>query len=313
MIAIRPVQSPSVSVIVRVYNGLPFLQGAIESILDQSLHDFELLIVDNGSTDGSLEYARSISDHRVRVITEERRGPAAATNAGLAHCRAELVAVVDADDIVPPQRLETQVEFMRANPEIVLVGTRFAFLVGSHVIPVPPQPREHAEIRRALLQGLPVIHNGSSMFRARVAKLIGGHRIEGPGHDLDFFLRMSEVGRVSNLPDLLLYYRLHDREVSCSSNPKLIRSQSFAVACARARMGGFPEPDEETFNRGWNKRPLPKRFSEFARRISLRMYKQAIIKRARREHLSSAVSLVCSAALSPEKVIWRVKRNLGRC
>jgi glycosyltransferase involved in cell wall biosynthesis len=305
--------SPGVSVILRVYNALPFLGEAIDSILRQSYRNFELLIVDNGSTDGSLEYARSVRDDRVSLIIEPRRGPAAATNAGIAGSSADLIAIMDADDVVPPQRLQTQFEFMQAHPDIVLSGTRFAFLVGSQLVHVPPQPREHAEIRRALLQGLPVIHNGSSMFRADAARRVGGHRVEGPGHDLDFFLRMSEVGKVYNLSELLLYYRLHDQETSLSSNPRLACSQAFAVACAKARMDRLAEPDQEAFDRLWNTRPLLLRLSDYAKRRSHGMYKRAIMKRAQKKHFSSAASLIFSAALSPGKVIWRVKRNLGRC
>jgi glycosyltransferase involved in cell wall biosynthesis len=308
----NPAARPSVSVLMRVYDALPFLIDAIESILLQSFDDFELLIVDNGSTDGSLEYARSVCDHRVRVITETTRGLAAATNTGLAESRAELIAIMDADDVAHRQMLQMEVDFMRAHPDIVLMGVRSAFLVGSELVHVPPQPREHVEIRRALLQGLPVIHNGASMFRARVAKMLGGHRLEGPGHDLDFFLRMSEAGKVYNLPDLLYYYRQHDERISASSNPEIMYSQAFAVACAKARIRGLAEPDQETFGRRWKERPFIFRLSDHARRRSLGMYRLAVLKRGQKKHLSSVAALICSAALSPDKVIRRLKRNLGR-
>ncbi len=307
-----PATNPGVSVIVRVYNAQPFLREAIESILCQTYRNFELLIVDNGSTDGGLEYARSVRDTRVRVILEPRRGPASATNAGIAASNAALIAMLDADDVVPPHRLQTQVDFMQVHPDVVLVGTRFAFLVGSQRIRVAPQPREHAEIRRALLQGLPVIHNSSSMFRASAARMVGGHRVEGLGHDLDFFLRMSEVGKVYNLPELLLYYRLHDRELT-SGIPRIVCSHAFAVACAKARMDGRAEPDEEAFNRLWEKRSLIQRFRDRARRISLGMYRRAVIERAQKKRFCSAASLMCSAVLWPDKAILRVRRNLRLC
>jgi glycosyltransferase involved in cell wall biosynthesis len=297
----------------RVHNALPFLIDAVQSILLQSFRNFELVVVDNGSTDGSLEYARSVCDQRIRVVTEPTRGLAAATNRGIAESRAELISIMDADDVAHPEMLQMEVDFMRGNPDIVLLGVRSAFLVGSELVNVPPQPREHAEIRRALLQGLPVIHNGASMFRASVAKMVGGHRLEGPGHDLDFFLRMSEAGRVYNLPELLYYYRQHDQPISASSHPEIVYSQAFAVACAKARVNGFAEPDQERFGRQWRERHLLLRLSDRARQRSLFMYKLAVRKRGQKKHVSSFAALICSAVLSPDKVVWRLRRSLGYC
>ena len=132
--------------------------------------------------------------------------------------------------------------FLQANPEIVLVGSRFAFLVGSTIVPVPPQPREQHEIKRALLQRRPVICNSSTMFRANEAKAVGGHRLPGPGHDVDFFLRMSEVGRITNIPDVLHYIRVHGGSTSIVKMREVNCYVAFSVACAKARSVGVKSP-----------------------------------------------------------------------
>src|SRR5579871_3552867 len=100
--------SPAVSVVMPLLNGRPFLAEAIGSVLSQSLRNFEVIIVDNGSTDGSKEYAESFEDCRVRVLREPRQGAAHAINTGIEASRADLIAIMDADDISLPDRLALQ-------------------------------------------------------------------------------------------------------------------------------------------------------------------------------------------------------------
>ena len=160
--------TPQVSVIMPMYNAMPFVEEAIGSILGQTFHDFELLVVDNGSTDGSAQYVSSIADRRVRVLAEGERGSGRALTNGIFAARGEFLAVMDADDIAHPDRLRIEVEFLQAHPDIVLVGSRFAFLVGTTIVPAPPQPKEHHDIKRALMAGRPVICNSSSIDRKSV-------------------------------------------------------------------------------------------------------------------------------------------------
>jgi len=305
--------APRVSVIMPMYNALPFVKESIGSILAQTFDDFELLIVDNGSTDGSLEYARSLADVRIRVMNERERGAGRALTSGIFASKGEFLAVMDADDVAHPDRLRTEVEFLSSHPDIVLVGTRFAFLVGSAIIPVPPQPREHADIRHALLQGRPVICNPSTMFRAEMAREVGGHRLPGPGHDVDFFLRMTEAGKVANVPDLLHYYRLHGGSTSIVKMAEVNRYHGFSIACAEARANGLAEPDIEEFNEHWEQRSAFARMAELADGKSLELYRTAVVMRAKRQYLTSLVAAVGAAFLSPRRTNWHLKRKLGLC
>jgi glycosyltransferase involved in cell wall biosynthesis len=305
--------APRVSVIMPMYNGLPFVKEAIGSILDQSFQDFELLIVDNGSTDGSLQYAMSLSDPRVQVLSEREHGAGRALTAGIFAGRGEFLAVMDADDIAHPDRLRIEVEFLQAHPKIVLVGTRFAFIVGSDIVPVPPQPREHHDIQRALLQSRPVICNPSTMFRATEAKAVGGHRLPGPGHDVDFFLRMAEVGEVYNLPNVLHYYRLHGGSTSIVKMGEVNSYIGFSVACAKARAKGREEPDCDTFKLHWQHRSVISRLAEFADCKSLELYRWSVVKRAKKQFATGVAAGICAALLSPRRTSWHLKRKLGLC
>lgn len=304
---------PLVSIIMPMYNALPFAKDAIASILGQSFRDFELLIIDNGSTDGSLEYVESISDSRVRVLQERERGAGRALTAGIFAGRGELLAVMDADDVAHPDRIRTEVEFLQAHPDIILVGTRFAFLVGSAIIPVPPQPKEHEAIRRALMEGRPVICNPSTMFRADIAKTLGGHQLPGPGHDVDFFLRMTEVGKVANIPALLHYYRLHAASNSIVKMAEVNRFHGFSIACAKARAKGQDEPDISKFSQDWDRRSLLARLAELADAKSLELYRRAVVMRTRNQHLGSFGASIVAALLSPRRTNWHVKRRFGLC
>jgi glycosyltransferase involved in cell wall biosynthesis len=294
-----------------VLNARPFLKDSLESILSQSFSQFELIVVDNGSTDGSKEYAESFSDPRIRVISESQKGAAHAINAGIAASTADMLAVMDADDMSDRDRLLIQLAYMREHPDTVLLGTRFAFLIGKNVVPVAPPLMHHRQIRKALLQGVPAMSEGSTMFRAAAAKKIGGHRLNGPAHDFDFFLRMSEIGIVHNLPATLYYYRLHDTSSTTITTTYITEHKKFAVACAIAREAGVPEPQFDDFRREWRIRPRLSKLADRARDISAQLYRSAIIQRGNGKVFSPGLSVICSAALNPRVALWRVKRQLN--
>jgi glycosyltransferase involved in cell wall biosynthesis len=303
--------TPLLSVIMPMLNARPFLDDSINSILSQTFRAFELIIVDNGSSDGSKVYAESFSDPRIRVLVEARTGAAFAINAGIAVSRADLIAIMDADDISAPDRLSIQCAYMRDHPDTVLLGTRFSFLVGQQVVPAAPPLIHHRQIRRALLQGSAVISEGSTMFRAAAAKAVGGHKLNGPAHDFDFFLRMSEIGIVHNLPTALYYYRLHAASSTMCSTAIITEHKMFAVACAIARGAGVPEPVFADFRREWQIRPRLIKLADRARDMSSRIYKNAIIQRAGGKLVSSGLGVVCSALLNPRVAIWHIRRRLS--
>ena len=117
--------TPAITVLMSVHNGLPFLAEAVSSVLAQTFFDFEFLILDDASTDGTADYLRTLSDPRVRVITlAENIGLTAALNRGLREARGEFIARQDADDVSHPRRLELQFGFLKTNPACAVVGSQ---------------------------------------------------------------------------------------------------------------------------------------------------------------------------------------------
>jgi glycosyltransferase involved in cell wall biosynthesis len=178
-----------VTVILPVYNAMPYLPEAVESILGQTLKDFRFIIINDGSTDASPEYLDSIKDSRVTIIHQENQGVGAATNRILEICGTEYCAKMDADDISLPRRLETQLQLMQDDKDLVLSSTQVAFISGKRLFQGPREPLRNEMIRKSLMKGNAAICHGASIFRTAAARKLGGYRIRGAGLDTDFFFK----------------------------------------------------------------------------------------------------------------------------
>lgn len=250
---------PLVSVIMGVFNRQHFLGEAIESVLNQTLRDFELIIVDDGSTDRSAEILEQYAqrDRRIIVISSEaNRGIARSLNNAISHARAEYLAVMDSDDVALPGRLETQLRFLQAHAEIALLGSR-AQLVNFRGARIPANvelPCEHHEIDDALLAGgWPIIHP-TVMMRAAIVRTLGGYN-EGFRSNVDheIFLRMAERSKLANLPDALLLYRIHHRAMTAknTSGCRLVQ-QAISEACERRSLPYPPRVKPRNRGLGFN-------------------------------------------------------------
>ena len=205
---------PTVSVLMPVRNGARYLGAAGRSILRQTLREFEFIIVDGGSTDATSRILQRWArrDPRVRVLTRPGSGIVDALNAGLAVARAPLIARMDADDVALPQRLFRQAEFLDRHPEFLGCGTAVGLIdrAGSLVDQLE-RPTDPAFIDAALMRGdsATIIHP-SLMVRRAAIEAVGGYRkFAQYTEDLDLYLRLCEHGALTNLPDLLLHYRVH--------------------------------------------------------------------------------------------------------
>lgn len=207
-------RAPAVSVVLGVYNGQRFLAEAVESILNQTFTDFEFIVADDGSTDRTPEILRDYAskDSRMKVIRIPHGGIVDAANAGLAAARAPLIARADADDVTMPDRFAKQIEYMATHPEVVCLGSRM-WLTEPYgtILDRSQHPLTHDEIDAELLRGSGwAMPQPVAMMRKDAVEKVGGYRREYLwSEDLDLFLRMAEVGRLANLPDLLIKYRSH--------------------------------------------------------------------------------------------------------
>lgn len=239
---------PTISVILPVFNAAKYVRAALESVLAQSFGDLELLVIDDGSTDESLELIQQATqyDSRCRVISQQNRGIVFSCNHGIELARGKYIFRMDADDIARPRRLEHQIAYLRAHPECVAVGTR-VMLIDPDDLPIREMSdlRSHDEIDAAHLRGLGgcIIHPTVGM-RADALIRVGGYR---PAYewaeDLDLFLRLAEVGQLANLPQVLLDYRQHLASVGYARQVEQWRRNGAAVADARRRRG-LPQREE---------------------------------------------------------------------
>ena len=218
-LATRTGDPPLISVCMPVYNAERYLAQALESILNQTFGDFEFLILDDGSTDGSLgileRHARR--DPRIRLTSRPNEGVAASLNELVDQSRGEFLARMDADDISLPERFARQVEYLRDHPECTAVGCR-VWEGDTDGDPVGEFPTlgDHQEIDAFHFQmkGPALIHP-SLMMRRDAVLAVGKYR-DFPMEDLDLLLRLAEHGRLSRVPEFLLIYRLHSNNISYS-------------------------------------------------------------------------------------------------
>lgn len=229
---------PAVSVLIPVFNCGPYLDASIASILNQSLRDIEVVVVNDGSTDGSGERLEAIAgvDSRVRVIHVPNGGIVTALNIGLALVRAPYVARMDGDDIAWPERLKKQRDFLDARPEHVGVGSLYRMIDGEGKVEHVQRPTDQR--RQTDLNIFPpfirTVPHPTLMVRVDAMRCLGGYRSFFPhAEDHDLFLRLATFGGLSVLPEVLLDYRVHAGAVSGRNRQLQIDS---ALAAQKAAM-----------------------------------------------------------------------------
>ncbi|MFQ5591065.1 MAG: glycosyltransferase family 2 protein [Phycisphaerae bacterium] len=232
--------TPVISVHMPVYNAERYLAEAVESILAQTFPDFEFIIIDDGSTDGSPEILRRYADEdqRIRLVSRSNAGVAEARNEALRLARGEYFAVMDADDISLPQRFAEQVAYLRNSSDCIAVGSR-VLLIDPDGIPIRewPYSASHEEIDGAHMEGKAgaVIHP-SAMIRREPMLEAGGYWLRS-AEDYDLFLRLAERGRLANLPQLLLKYRQHLKSFGYAQRNRQSEDARLALQQAQRRRG----------------------------------------------------------------------------
>ncbi|HEX3856614.1 MAG TPA: glycosyltransferase [Verrucomicrobiae bacterium] len=204
--------SPKISVLMPVWNGERFLAEAVESILAQTFADFELIAVDGGSTDRTLEILVGYRDPRIRIF-QAPPGIVPALNFGIARARGNWIARHDADDISLPQRLALQWAAINRKPDVVLCHTDVA-LTGENIEAIGRArfPRSQAFLALKLCYQCPIVH-GSVLFKKEAVLAVGGYQGQ-QAEDYGLWGRLIENGRVIGIPKKLVRFRIH--EVSAS-------------------------------------------------------------------------------------------------
>jgi glycosyltransferase involved in cell wall biosynthesis len=213
--------NPLISVVMPVHNARPFLGESIRSILEQTFSDFEFVILDDASADGSVELLRewSLRDKRIHLHeTKKRLGLSGSANAVVSKARASIVARMDADDIAHPDRLRRQWNIIEGRPDVAVVGT---LCNGIDASGREVRPRDRWRlVRRSAYIPFP---HGSAMFRREVFDQVGGYdETVNSGEDQDLFSRMAAHGRVLTLPDILYSYRYHSSNATLFNGTRAV-------------------------------------------------------------------------------------------
>jgi glycosyltransferase involved in cell wall biosynthesis len=292
-----------VTVVMPVHNALPHLPAAVESILVQKFADFDFLIIDDGSTDGSWEYLNGLHDSRIRLERCEHLGLQAVLNRSLDMVQTQLYGRMDGDDIAMPQRLERQCAFMAEHPEVVLLGSRVNYLTGDRVMCGPQVSMDHVQIVRDLLSGAAAIRDPTCVMRTQVLREIGGYRLAYSG-DHDLFLRMSERGLVANLSEPLLIYRMHLSSTFATNLERFITYKQYSIDCYRARRETLPEPTIAEFIEFSSNAGIIRRVLRSMDAWSAFQYRQALINLGE-GHVAQARMRLFAAALCRPSDTWR--------
>jgi glycosyltransferase involved in cell wall biosynthesis len=216
----KAVKMPLISVILPVYNAAPYLKEAIESILNQSFTDFELLVIDDASTDNSVSIIKSFNDNRIVLFEKSiNTGYTDSLIMAVIHSKGKYIARMDADDYSLKERFSTQFNYMESNPNVLVLGTMFKFM--DSAVKISHIPLGNKAIKLFALTQSPLAHP-TAFIRRRVFdkyNLKYDRKFE-PAEDYDLWSRVLDYGEIENLPDVLLYYRRHEKQVSAIQNEK---------------------------------------------------------------------------------------------
>jgi glycosyltransferase involved in cell wall biosynthesis len=210
---------PKISVLLPVHNGECYIAEAVESILHQTYRDFELIVIDDGSVDLTAKIIRSFRDKRILHIKHERKlGIVASLNEGLELAKGEYIARMDADDISLPRRFELQLDYLREDPTVGVLGCRVIEINSSgNVLREIHSPLLDSQIRWLMCFENPMRHP-TVLTYSQLLRDLGGYRNFRASEDYDLWQRMSEKTRLANLGNFLLLYRLHGSNASQAPN-----------------------------------------------------------------------------------------------
>ena len=215
---------PRVSVILPVYNCEKFLLDAIESILNQTYSDFELLVIDDASTDGTRSILMGQSDHRIRVLRNERnRGIPFCRNLGVREAKGEYIFPMDADDVAVANRVEVQVQYLEENLNTYLVGSNVIIIdENGRELRQESFPQTNRDIMKTIFVHNPFVHS-TVAIRATAFRECGLYDERFPmGEDYELFLRLASRYAVANLPQPLVKRRVHQWNISIVREAELI-------------------------------------------------------------------------------------------
>jgi glycosyltransferase involved in cell wall biosynthesis len=289
-----------------LYNAFPYVQSAIESILSQTYPNFHLLVINDGSTDGSEQVAASFNDSRVILWHQENQGPGAAMNSATQYAfdqKIPYLARMDSDDISMPNRLETQILLLEKYPAAAAcsancqyIDAESALVIGSSTVSASP-----SLIKWEITHGLRGLIQPVCTFRTSALAAVEGYRFQFLlAEEVDLFIRLADKFELRNCRDFLCKIRIRPNSLSIRNVHRNILYQFYALDCSKQRHIGRQERgfDEFTQSMSWT--------------TKLRIRREEYLLKIWRNHLKthSSSDLVFAGLLDPRRVVVRLLRGV---
>jgi glycosyltransferase involved in cell wall biosynthesis len=311
--------TPRISVLMSVRNGLPFVETTIESVRAQTCPDWEFVIVDNASSDGTADVVERIAldEPRIRFLQNDSDlGHSGGLNRGIAVCGGEWVARIDGDDIALPDRFERQLAFVSENTDVLATSCLAHYIdaAGKRVGKTVHDLTTREDFARYQVQELPIglLHPGAFIQKATLDAL-GGYRPEfDPANDIDLWCRISDRGLILVQPEYLIEYRIHGGSLSAQSFELARLKHLWARDSMIARRRGVPAPSWPEFLAARNNAPWWLRLNRWRKMQAKRLYRQAAQNRLSARRSRALFEMSVAAALQPDYTLPRLKGQLSK-
>ncbi|MBK8189614.1 MAG: glycosyltransferase family 2 protein [Vampirovibrionales bacterium] len=307
----------ALSVLMPAFNAGRFLQEAINSVRAQTWPHWTLWIIDDGSTDGSgalMDAAAREDPERIRVLRHENCGMGESLNRALAVASTEWVARMDADDVMFPERLSRQIDFLNQHPDISVTSCLAVYMdsQGRSFGRTASELLSPQAFDRALRTGeaIGLLHPGVVM-RREAALGVGGYRGQfWPADDIDLWARLAEAGhRILVQPETLMAYRLHEESVITSQFRAGRLQYDWVRACMAARRRRQPEPSREIFLAEREKAPWGVKLQRERKLLAKQLYRQAGQDHLNGRRVQALAAMAGAALLQPRYTLTRLRRQ----
>lgn len=303
-----------VSVLMPAYNAARHIAQAIESVLAQTHADFEFIIINDGSTDGTRAIVENYvqRDQRIRLLNQSNKGPGAAMNVGLNTAKHEWIVVMHADDVMLPHRIERQLAFVQEHPEIA-VASSFVYnindagtVIAKFESPLVSKQAVEETLRRNDIIGF---HHPAVIMRKAIVQELGGYRETlQTNEDIDLWNRVAERGYLILVqPEFLLKYRIHASAASIAKSRLVQLQLRWVKSCMVARRNRLPEPSWEEFLEERSLLSPLKRLAQERKELAKVLYKAAVFHYANRNYPLLLVYVMAAVSLQPEYVLRQIQ------
>jgi glycosyltransferase involved in cell wall biosynthesis len=307
----------SVSVVIPAYNASRYLSQAIESVLAQTWPDFELIVIDDGSKDDTLEIAQRYAeqDARVKVYTQPNKGFAETLHRGFELAANEWVFRMDADDRMRPNRIERQLAFLAEHPELAVASTLVRHIDSRNRVIGHDNSRlvTHEAVQKLVSANeLIGFSHPAAVVRKSAVQAVGGYRKEfWPSEDIDLWNRLVEKGyKILVQPEYLLDYRMHGTSASIAMAHLTRMRIRWMRECLVRRRAGKPELDWETFLSNLRSAPLLTRLNWKRKDMAKVFYKSAVLHYAQEQYLALFFTLSMAFLLQPKMTVRHVSSKM---